>query len=314
MAGQSIMPKKLYKYRPVSARTISMLVEDCVFFADPTSFNDPLDTNPLVVPDLPILALEKLLACLVEMRNLAEMTAAARTIKYRGPKTAEHIARQSKRMAERVIASISNNARNPIHDGALDETRASLLGIFIREELLRRYDKGIFSLAARNSCLLMWSHYGDQHRGICVGYSVSDDKQANIYRVRYGGRRTIAASVIARAIKGEEEASREMDEAVLLRKAREWQYEHEWRLFGPRGVADAPVELSDIYFGYRCEEAVKHAVVSALRGRDMKVQFYEMRTSKDAFRLKPYKVNIDELDHTYPRRASTALESFDDIS
>lgn len=314
LASQNNTPKQLYKYRPFSARTISLLVEDRVYFADPNSFNDPLDTKPWVIPNLPVPDLEELLARLLERRSLAEMTAAARTIKYRGPKTIEHIARQSKRMAERVIAGISHGSHNPFNEGAPEEMRVAMLGIFIQEELLHRYDKGIFSLAARNNCPLMWSHYGDQHRGICIGYSVPDDARSNVHSVNYGGSRSTAASVIARAIGGEEDAAREMDESVLLRKAGDWRYEKEWRLFGQIGVADAPIELTDIYFGYRCEDTVKHTVVSALLGRDRPVKFYEMRVNQGTFRLRPHKVDVEALDHTYPRRARTALEVFDDGS
>jgi hypothetical protein len=39
------------------------------------------------------------------------------------------------------------------------------------------------ALGARADCPLMWSHYGDQHNGICIGYSIPDD--ATVHRVRY---------------------------------------------------------------------------------------------------------------------------------
>lgn len=38
------LPDRIYKYRSFSNRTIEMLVEDQLFYADPSTFNDPLDT------------------------------------------------------------------------------------------------------------------------------------------------------------------------------------------------------------------------------------------------------------------------------
>lgn len=42
-----------------------MLVEDKVFYADPSSFNDPLDTRPTLEPDLDVPALEQVLLRLI---------------------------------------------------------------------------------------------------------------------------------------------------------------------------------------------------------------------------------------------------------
>jgi hypothetical protein len=44
------------------------------------------------------------------------MAAAAKTIKYRGPKTIEHIARHSRRAAEQLIERIRYEATNPDYD------------------------------------------------------------------------------------------------------------------------------------------------------------------------------------------------------
>jgi len=75
-----------------------MLVADQIFFADPNTFNDPLDTRPSLDLDLDGSSLEAILRMLVEQRINAEMLAAAKTIKYRGTKTINHIATHSRRL------------------------------------------------------------------------------------------------------------------------------------------------------------------------------------------------------------------------
>ena len=120
--SKRVPPKRLYKYRSFSNLTLGMLVNDTVYFADPTTFNDPLDTKPTLDTDLPGAALEPVLAQLIEERTTAEMAAAARTIRYNGPRTLNHIARQSRKAAERLLADIRYNATNPEYEGPIQSS------------------------------------------------------------------------------------------------------------------------------------------------------------------------------------------------
>lgn len=302
-------PRRLYKYRSFSNRTLAMLVADVVHFADPTTFNDPLDTKPALKTDLGNDALEAMLARLIEQRTSAEMAAAAKTIKYRGPKTIEHISRHSRKAAEAQLADIRYNATDP--DYEIADPAQYLLGHYVREELLRRYDKGVFSLAERANCPLMWSHYGDQHRGLCLGYSVPDDATKDLHKIRYGGSRLVAASAVAAMLNGDDAARRAVDDAVLLKKAKAWGYEREWRLIGPRGQQNSPLELEEVVFGVRCDDTVKYAVVRALEQRDRPVQFYEIREQVDSFLLRKRALDTDNLSAGFPRRNRAFDHVFD---
>lgn len=308
MMGKRRIPKRLYKYRGFSNLTLDMLVADNLFFADPSTFNDPLDTNPSLETDLGAAELEHILGQLVQQRVSAEMTAAARTIKYRGPKTIEHIERHSRRHADQLIAEIRYNATDPEYE--VDDPAQFLLGQYVERELLRRYDKGIVSLAERADCPLMWSHYGDQHKGVCVGYSVPADAAANLYKVKYGGSRLVKASEVAAVLAGDETSRRRVDEAVLVRKASAWHYEREWRLIGQRGLQPSVLELEEVIFGMRCSITVKYTVVKALENRSRPVKFYEIRQQHGTFLLRKYTLDTDELDVTFPRRARSLFEDF----
>lgn len=48
---QSI-PTSLYKYKSFSVDCFDLLVGDTLYFADPTTFNDPLDCNPSVLNNI----------------------------------------------------------------------------------------------------------------------------------------------------------------------------------------------------------------------------------------------------------------------
>jgi len=235
------------------------------------------------------------------------MTAAATAIKYRGPRTIDHIARHSRNKAAQLVREIEYAAGNPIYE-VVDPHRF-LLGQYLEEELLRRYDRGIVSFGSRATCPLMWSHYGDQHRGICAGYSVPADAAGQLHKINYGGSRNVNASDIA-AMDTDTDARSRVDEAVLLRKAASWRYEREWRLIGTRGSQPSPLELEEVVFGIRCRPTVKYAIFKALENRHRPVQFNEMHEVPGTFQLRKRRLDVDELGVSLPRRSRDALEAF----
>lgn len=312
MRAKTRRPERLYKFRGISAQTIDLVVADRIYYAAPTSFNDPLDTKPSVHADLSSAHLKTILRNMAAHRVRAEMSAAARAIKYRGPKTLAHIESHSTLQAEKLLKEAEYYATNPDY-GPPDAALKEILTQHIQNELLARYGKGVFSLGSRFSCPLMWSHYGDQHKGLCLGYLIPDAAKSELHQVSYGGTRLIATSIIGAMLEGDVEAQKEVDNAVLLRKASEWRYEKEWRHLGPIGLAESPLELVDITFGLRCPRTVKHAVIAALTGRAREVKFYEMTEVTGTFSLKRKRVNVEELLSSYPARALTGWEMISDF-
>lgn len=303
-------PGRLYKYRAFSHRLLDMLVADELFYANPGDFNDPLDSRPSLETDLSAAELEQVLSRLVEQRTKAEMTAAAKAIKYRGPRTIEHIARHSRNQAEQLLREVEYNADNPIYEMA--DPAKFLLGEYLEEELLRRYHSGIVSFGARATCPLMWSHYGDQHRGICAGYSVPAAAADGLHKMTYGGSRSVKASDVA-AMDGDGAARRRVDDAVLLRKAGSWRYEREWRLIGDRGAQPSPLELEEVVFGMRCPLTVKFTIVRALEDRGRPVMFYEMHEVAGTFELRKRRVDTGELCASLPRRSRDVFDAFENL-
>lgn len=211
-------PKRVYKYRHFSNQSLECLILDKLFFANPSTFNDPLDTRPGLDVDVGTEDLERILRMLVERRVSGEMTAAAKAIRYSGPRTSEHITKHAHLRADEAVEEARHHAASP--DYGMDDPLPVVLGHEVERELLQRYDRGIVSLAERANCPLMWSHYGDQHRGLCFGYSVPEGLK--LERVRYGGSRTVKASLVDAMLNGDVHAAAGVDAAVLLKKAQDW--------------------------------------------------------------------------------------------
>ena len=307
MPNSEGVPERLYKYRNFDSHALDTLVEDDIYFADPRSFNDPLDTKPTLSTDVGVEILQEILIQLFQRRTSAEMSAAAKTIRYRDPRTLDHIQKLVLKETEKLLADIHYNATDPEYE--VSDPEQFLLGQYVQEELLRRYERGVFSLAERPNCPLMWSHDGDQHRGICLGYSVPPDTAGDLHKIKYGGSRLIGASAVAAMLKGDAAARQEVDEAVLLRKADEWSYEREWRLLGHRGRHSSSLELEEVVFGMRCTGPVMYTVMKALENRDRRVKLYEIRERHGGFQLDRYELDEGELAMGYPRRVRSIWEA-----
>jgi len=258
-----------------------MIVSDNLYFSDPSKFDDPMDSGPSLEKDLDDAELARILRILIEQRRTEELEGSATTLGAKDPETKEHIKQNSRREAARRITEIEYRATDPDFDP--DEHKHFLLGHHVQEELLRRYKKGICALAERCDCPLMWSHYGDQHRGICIGSSVPANAAGDIRKVEYGGSWLVQASAVADMLAGDDDARHRVDEAVLMQKAEGWSYEQEWRLIGSRGVQNSHLEMEEVVFGLKCAAASKYITMKALKEREQPHTggSWDVRTKKE---------------------------------
>ena len=287
------------------------MCNDELFFANPGTFNDPFDCSPVVEVDCDLPRLRKILEEMVATRVHAETIAALKKAKLADGRADSHADEVAQREAVRTIQDVVYHATNPDYE----DSRAAELSILrtkIETELLNRYGKGICCFAEDYKNPLLWSHYGDQHRGLCIGYSLDRQPTPELKLVNYGGDRTITTSSLEAALLHKNESAiASLDAKVLLRKAPEWAYEREWRLIGMVGQQESPLKLTDITFGLRCPGAVRHTIMKALHGRSDPVEFYEIRNIPGTFKLERFLVDFEDTI-SFPRTAMSAWEAFDD--
>ena len=307
---QSESPKTIFKYQPINSQTMIGLLNDQLYFSDPGHFNDPFECKPALIIDSKKSTLQKILAHLVSERVKKETLQALDNANVKGEKAAQHSMQTGKNAATEIIQDLQYSANNPFWEIPPEEAELHLLSNTIRKELLQRYDRGICCFTDLFDHPLMWSHYANQHQGICVGYTLDRQPEPSIFPVQYGGDRTIKSSLIEDAlIKKDPQAQHYLDQQILFRKAPEWHYEKEWRLLGPRGRHFSTLKLSEIIFGLRCSMSMKYTFFSLLENRSPKIDFYEMIENQKSFDL-----NRQELDttdfHNFPHVARSATEVF----
>ena len=149
-----------------------------------------------------------------------------------------------------------------------------------KEEMSSRYGMLCFSRHWHNPVL--WSHYADKHRGICLGFEI--DEQA-IQAITY-----LAERPILRIPPNLEDAKQ-----LLFTKYRGWKYEEEWRswirlderdpltgfYFYP---FDEIVTLNEVIAGPLCETP-RAIIDGALKGYTDKVNVIKARLAFKTFRV-----------------------------
>jgi hypothetical protein len=149
--GERTVPKRLFKYRSISALarefTRQIIAECTACFASRSDFNDPFDCKFKLNMDGS--EEEKLRLCVQVCRNL-------------NPRLSDGGLRN---LAEKLLPSYAMHANGrTIVDRALQNI-------------------GIFCLSEQNDDILMWSHYADCHRGICLEFSNIPD--GHLHPVEY---------------------------------------------------------------------------------------------------------------------------------
>ncbi len=127
---------------------------------------------------------------------------------------------------------------------------------------------------------LLWSHYADKHRGMCLGFDVDD---RGLRAVNYVEERSNLKMPL----------TKESTDELLFSKYRDWQYEEEWRnwfslderedghYFYP---FDGFVRLREVIAGPLCAES-KDRINEALRGYPDGVSVIKARLAFRTFRV-----------------------------
>lgn len=159
---------------------------------------------------------------------------------------------------------------------------------------------------------LMWSHYADSHKGLCLAVKVPAEM---VYYVCYTGERLFVNSNIDEIInkcksqgkenlrKSYEQLSDEHKAALL--KDQKWAYEKEYRivcsekqteLIDEEGYYSLPVKIERVYLGCRFNEndlMKREAIIQACLAHNVEIK--QMRLSQSNYSLIPDKPDEERL-------------------
>lgn len=192
------LPATLCRYRSVGegerARTQRIVETGLHYFASPSSFNDPFDCRPNFTLD----------GSEDEVRQY---------LRGMWSRQAPHLP-EAERHAE-VDAILSDPTRDP----RIAENNRLFAATY---ESMVTSQVGILCLSEVHDDILMWSHYGDCHRGICLIYDTNYEFFSQAFPVRYQRERPCTNPIL--------QSPEQMLDSAIYTKSLAWGYEKEWRI------------------------------------------------------------------------------------
>ncbi len=195
-------PRIVYKYRNwLEANHKNVLLKNQLFFTSPKDFNDPFDCR--ITANFSLLNTDDKIKAYIDKKRIQQSDQFL----------------QDGRNIERELEQFEHRIRNELYK----------VQEFYDELYFEGVDNhyGVLSLSERWNSILMWSHYGDHHRGYCIGFW--EEKLRN-YLVVTGGPVSYPAQNIFPEIHPMNDDLIETTIKQSHSKSNEWSYENEYRL------------------------------------------------------------------------------------
>lgn len=186
------------------------------------------------------------------------------------------------------VYMVSAAKMNDVFEGAAFGIESS---IEVNQHEIQRMQEELFlkSFSYAKDSNLMWSHYGDAHKGICIGYDISKAPIkvcCHLYPVQYSDTRfsfKTAEKIVSHPF-------------LLLRKSTDWKYEKEFRLIYKKSELQGEMNLrlgciSEITFGLRADlqqiEIIKRLIYNK------HIRLYQTRQQENSFKLTRNEIAAD---------------------
>lgn len=141
---------------------------------------------------------------------------------------------------------------------------------------------GVYCLSAVNDDILMWSHYANAHRGICIGFRAGPNdaffcrSQEVVYCPTYP-----LTSIF--------DSDERRFETAVLTKSEHWNYEKEYRVIEPQGPGKYTFPqdlLVEVILGCEASESDRKSVTEWAQARSFKPKIFVARKKEREFGLK----------------------------
>ncbi|MES9901890.1 MAG: DUF2971 domain-containing protein [Sedimenticola sp.] len=250
---------RLYKFMPWSDRVKALIENEEIWFSRMDAFNDPFEGIYSV------------------NRNMEAFQFAALAFKHYQNNDGIGWSDISKLLSEKVVnedLSIKEDALIQL-DCAVDSMIDEVRGI------------GILSLSEVADSILMWSHYADNHKGICIEFErelleLSGDSK-HCRPVQYS---TDYPQPRVRDLLADEHL---LTTQVVYTKAAEWSYEKEWRIWAEKGntLRKTPGKIRSIILGASWDGDLDKVYEMAM-GNSIKLKLAKKIEGRYEIEITPY--------------------------
>lgn len=280
------LPNRIFRYRALNDFTLGALQSLSVYMCDLESLNDPYECLSKVSQRSAELAMFGQPDFARKFQELYETTITEEEIKeivdsddllYKFNEVCHRKGILSLEDYEAVQKRGKNLLPSPIFDRKNDPMK-------------------ICSFSERFDSLLMWSHYSDQHKGICIEYDFSDHVQVNsfLYPIVY-------SDDLFEFNLFQGNTTNPSNQMIISnsRKAKDWHYEKEWRLIYPAveeqnqpGYFVVPAPKA-IYLGVRYSQNSDYKKFLLERlAEEFDIPLYHTILQTTQYRIMPKTINL----------------------
>lgn len=243
----------LFKYFTINDNFKATIVNNQIWFSSPDDFNDPFDCNIKCQYIKDVEFEERINDEIREEYNSADSNEAF----FRQHKNLSMIAEGHDVKLKTNTSKLNENLYNTVKD------------------------TGVACFSKINSSILMWSHYADNHKGVCLKFKTSDTEFFdNVANVRYTEKFPNL---------GNEFQYSDSQNFLFFTKSNEWAYEEEVRVLKkPKQLFKfKPEVLDSIYFGAKCEKEKCKEIIELVQKKMAyeNVKFFQVKLDSDAFKL-----------------------------
>ena len=192
-----------------------------------------------------------------------------------------------RRRIGRQFPTLSEPKRTAVYEDALHHKRefGDNLPPESRGFILQK--AGVSCFSETRESVLMWSHYADEHKGACVGFSAAE-------LLRSLRAKPVSPGVRLEAVRYKNalpvwEGRGESVGEVVATKARCWAYEREWRIFALLAAGKKqellPETFGRVIFGARAAENDKKRLARLIVERHPSVKFLQAEISRTEYKV-----------------------------
>ena len=201
-------PEFLYKYRSLANRDYieQIIIDWRIYYPKPAQINDPFDCRMPCIQSYGPWWARAWMAAQKATTDTERIEVASRYEPklYRSAEEREQL----------------NKALTPDEEREFKELLSSVIKPILEKS-------GVLSLSAINNNVVMWSHYANSHKGICLKFCLDEWASLNILPVSYPKERLLLK------LDYESFKAEQVLQALVLTKDPSWAYEYEWRSLAP---------------------------------------------------------------------------------
>lgn len=293
------LPPRIFRYRRDTIHSLEDLQNETLWLCSPDDYNDPFDCRTRISQNRVEAALVRGL-----VRRLFTIQFRLTELDALPSRFEPLIGESNESYTRRVVASYRDfvPGNSPIFDSALPRLSAALPSIAEEAKQKATMFRGLTkacSFTERNDSILMWSHYAGNHQGFCVEYDLSAIPEGHTFRrtlhpIVYSNMLYDSTPLVENWIDGPRGTFNPFFPLLsFVHKAKEWDYEREWRLLfvspkpEPNHAWSAPTP-SRVFVGARMGEAAKERIKKSVAQKP--IEIHQMRMSDDSFVLRSERI------------------------